>query len=108
MKIVKFDLKWVHMARYELILKMDEALWLRIIFQPLLTPKGIWTVQKSQKNFREPPPLDDPNLMAHCHVNSEGCLAEVFHPWVHWEEPGSGFESSSGGGAGRRLEIWES
>ena len=27
-------------------------------------------------------------------------LAEVFHPWVRWEGPGSGFENSSGGGAG--------
>ena len=34
-------------------------------------------------------------------VNSEGFLAEVFHPWVRWEGPGSGFENSSGaGGAG--------
>ena len=24
-------------------------------------------------------------------------LAEIFHPWVLWEAPGSGFESSSGG-----------
>ena len=31
-------------------------------------------------------------------VNSEGFLAEVFHPWVRWEGPGSGFESSSRGG----------
>ena len=27
-------------------------------------------------------------------------LAEVFHPWARWEGPGSGFENSSGGGAG--------
>ena len=27
------------MARYELILRLDGALWLRIIFKPLLTPK---------------------------------------------------------------------
>ena len=33
-------------------------------------------------------------------VNSEGFLAEVFHPWVRWEGPGSGFENSSGAGAG--------
>ena len=33
-------------------------------------------------------------------VNSEGFLAEVFHPWVRWEGPASGFENSSGGGAG--------
>ena len=38
-KIMESDLKWVHMARYELILKLDGALWLRIIFKPLLTPK---------------------------------------------------------------------
>ena len=31
-------------------------------------------------------------------INSEGFLAEVFHPWVRWEGPGSGFENSSGGG----------
>ena len=31
MKIMKFGLKWVHMLRRELILKLDGALWLRII-----------------------------------------------------------------------------
>ena len=31
--------KWFHMARYELILKLDGALWLRIISKPLLAPK---------------------------------------------------------------------
>ena len=29
-------------------------------------------------------------------------LADVFHPWVRWERPGSGFENSSGGG------VWKS
>ena len=38
-KIMKFDLKWVHMARYELILKQDRAIWLRIILTPFLAPK---------------------------------------------------------------------
>ena len=33
-------------------------------------------------------------------------LAEVFHPWVRWEGPGSGFENSSGGGAGGG--VWKS
>ena len=32
-------LKWVHMARYELILRLDGALWLRIISKPPLTEK---------------------------------------------------------------------
>ena len=43
MKNIEFDLKWVHMARYELILRLDEAQWLRIISQPLLTQK--WPIQ---------------------------------------------------------------
>ena len=38
-KIMEFDPKWVHMARYDLILRLDGALWLRIISKPLLTPK---------------------------------------------------------------------
>ena len=36
---MKFGVKWVHMARLELILRLDGALWLRIFFKPLLTPK---------------------------------------------------------------------
>ena len=39
MKISEFGLKWVHMARYELILRLDGALWLTIIFRPVLTQK---------------------------------------------------------------------
>ena len=39
--IMEFDLKWVHMARYGLILRLDGALWLRIIFKPLLTQKWL-------------------------------------------------------------------
>ena len=38
-KIMEFGLKWIHMARYELILKLDGALWLRIISKPILTQK---------------------------------------------------------------------
>ena len=38
-KILEFDLKWIHMAQQELMLRLDGALWLRIIFKPLLTPK---------------------------------------------------------------------
>ena len=39
MKIMEFGLNWVHMARYELILRLDRALWIMIIFRPLLTQK---------------------------------------------------------------------
>ena len=38
-KILEFDMRWVHMARYELILKPDGAIWLRIISKPLRLPK---------------------------------------------------------------------
>ena len=37
--IMEFDLKWVQLARYELILRQDGAIWLRIIFRTLLAPK---------------------------------------------------------------------
>ena len=40
MKNIKIGLKWVHMARYELILRLEGALWLTIISGPLLTPKA--------------------------------------------------------------------
>ena len=40
-------------------------------------------------------------------INAEGVRAEVFHPWVRWEGPGSGFENSSGGaGAGGAGGVW--
>ena len=39
MKNMEIGVKWVHMGRYELILRLDGAIWLRIIFKPLLTPK---------------------------------------------------------------------
>ena len=35
-------------------------------------------------------------------------LAEVFHPWVRWERPGSGFENSSGAAAGAAGGVWKS
>ena len=40
-KIMEFGLKWVHMVRYELILRKVRAIWLRIIFKSLLTPKRV-------------------------------------------------------------------
>ena len=49
MKIMKFGLKWVHMARYELILKLDGALWLLIISGPALIPKLIIQIQKCKQ-----------------------------------------------------------
>ena len=51
---MEFDLKWVHMARYELILKLDGALWLRIILKPLLTPKEA-IKEKTKKVLKSAP-----------------------------------------------------
>ena len=45
---MEFGLKWVHMARYELILRLDGALWLPIIFKPLLTQKGTIKIKKNR------------------------------------------------------------
>ena len=46
---MKFGLKWVHMARCEFILRLDGALWLRIILKPLLTPKRALESSKIRK-----------------------------------------------------------
>ena len=43
---MEFGLKWVHMVRYELILGQDGAIWLMIVFRPLLTPKMAHENQK--------------------------------------------------------------
>ena len=42
---MKNCLKWVHMVRYELILRLVRGLWLTIIFKPLLTPKRAIIIQ---------------------------------------------------------------
>ena len=42
---MEFGVKWVHMGRYELILRLDGALWLTIIFKPFLSPKRAITIQ---------------------------------------------------------------
>ena len=43
---MEFGLKRVHMARCELRLRLDGALWLRIILKPLLTQKLPIKIQK--------------------------------------------------------------
>ena len=53
---MEFVLKWVHMARYELILRLDGALRLRIIFKPLLTPKGAIKTKKKYQQIQNPEP----------------------------------------------------
>ena len=55
MEITEFDLKWVHMARYELIIKLDWALWLRIISKTPLTPKKAIEGPANPKESKMPP-----------------------------------------------------
>ena len=45
-------LKWVHMARKELILSVDGALWLPIILKPLLTPIRAMESSKIHKKVK--------------------------------------------------------
>ena len=54
MKIMKICLKWVHMARYGLILRLDGALWHTIISGPLLTPKRAMGSSKIRKKSKKP------------------------------------------------------
>ena len=53
MKNMEFCLKWVHMARYELILRLDGALWLPIISGPLLTQKWPIKIKKWQTHKKK-------------------------------------------------------
>ena len=67
---MKFGLKWVHMTRYGLILKLDGALWLTIIFKPLLTPKGAIKIPKNPKKVLKSVPNQPryaPLVVAHIH-----------------------------------------
>ena len=65
MKIMKIGLKWVHMARYELILRLDGALWLTIIFRPLLTQKRANSVSCVQWEAHYQNPLYEQKAHAH-------------------------------------------
>ena len=54
---MEFCLKWVHMARYELILKQVlgggvRAIWFRIILKHLLTPKTTMEGPNIQKESK--------------------------------------------------------
>ena len=49
MKNMGFDLKWVHMGRYGVILRLDGALWHTIIYEPLLPQKWPMQIKKMIK-----------------------------------------------------------
>ena len=64
---MEFGLKWVHMARYELILRLDGALWLTIISKTPLDPKkGHGRTKKSKRiRVKARTPLPRTPLYAH-------------------------------------------
>ena len=49
---MKIGLKWVHMGRYGVILRLDGALWHTIISGPLLTPKRAMESSKINKKVK--------------------------------------------------------
>ena len=68
---MELGLKWVHMARYELILRQDEAIWLRIIFETLLTPQRVMKDLKNQTESKMAPrrrAIHAPDQMRHGHM----------------------------------------
>ena len=49
MKNMEIGLNRIHMGRYELILRLDGALWLTVISKPPLTPRRAIQIQNCQK-----------------------------------------------------------
>ena len=49
---MKIGLKWVYLARYWLILRLDGALWHTIILKPLLTPQRAMESSKIRKKIK--------------------------------------------------------
>ena len=47
---MEIGLKWVHIARYGVIFRLDGALWLPIISGPLLTQKWSTDIEKIPKS----------------------------------------------------------
>ena len=67
-KIMKFVAKLVNLARYELILRLDGALWLTIIFRPLLTQKRANNASFRQWEAHYQNPLYQQKACAHIRV----------------------------------------
>ena len=66
---MEFTLKWIHMARYKLILRLDGALWHTIISGPLLTQKWPIKVRKLHKKLK----------------NLDFLALDAIHPgWGYW------------------------
>ena len=72
---MEFGLKWVHMARYEVILRLVRGLWLTIIFKPPLTPKGATKIKNRPTNYVFSPGDDTTKLWA---------LSPIHPWWGYW------------------------
>ena len=70
---MEFGLRWVHMARYELILRLDGTLWLMIIFRPLLTPKRVNDASFGQWEAHKQNPLYQQKARAHMPLHPDFC-----------------------------------
>ena len=99
---MEVGLKWVHMARYELIFRLDGALWLTIIFKPLWTPTRAITVKKMNQNFSPEKLL---NVVLQPYVvllDFLGGPLLLIHHWGHYSDnllfalQGSCFKSFAG------------
>ena len=108
---MKFGLKWVHMARYALILKQDGAIWLRIILKPLLTPKGAIKDAKIPKKILKSAP-HQPSVKIECHLRSYSIFVSTIPQWklralqtLHaWSHPRACLDKDSMDGEG--LNGW--
>ena len=50
---MEFDLKWVHMVRYELALRLDGAQWLTIISKSPMSPRKAMEGAKNPKESKQ-------------------------------------------------------
>ena len=80
MKITEFDLKWVHVAQYEHIFRLDGALWLTIISKTPLTPKNAMEGPKIRKESKMAPrrgAIHAPEQMRHGQVQNSELYRQV-------------------------------
>ena len=81
MNITEFNLKWVHMARYGLILRQERAIWFRIISKTYLTKKGLYKIPNDQTSTNIPDISTSLPLAYHgYHKPTLGCLVWVYDP----------------------------
>ena len=110
---MKFCLKWVHMARYGVILRLDGALWHTIVSGPLLTQKRAIKIKQIPKisktcsgntSWGSKTPQGTKSLQGPCAARD---LATYLIPGCVGRGVRLGFEGSSVGGGGGGG-VWKS